>query len=151
VNILKKIEVQFLAMIRGEHFELNENRPLAKNYFRINRFPCVWNRIGGIHKKIRISGCGQGGENADQADKKNEKWNSFHELNLFKKMIKYGHTKEQWALKTWVNGLQISPLHRISKSRGHMLRSLTPGDLWVATWATKSVSLKFELNTGFTV
>jgi hypothetical protein len=42
----------------------------------------VWNRIGGVHKKIRISGCGQGGKNTDQAVKKDEKWNSFNELSL---------------------------------------------------------------------
>jgi hypothetical protein len=85
VNILKKIEPQFVETISGEHFESNENRPLAKNDFRINRFPWVGNRIAGVRKKIRISGCGQGGHTAPQADKKNEKWDSFHDLSLLPK------------------------------------------------------------------
>jgi hypothetical protein len=105
VNILKKIQMKFFVIVREEGLELDENRPLAENDVRIHRFPWGWNRIAAVHKKIGVCGCGQGGKNADQAVKKDEKWDSSHELIFFRRKegkVTFGHTSPKSLNRTQV-------------------------------------------------
>ena len=52
MDIFEKIKIQLFVMIRIKHFELYKNRSLAKHDGRVDRFPCGWNRLCGVDKKI---------------------------------------------------------------------------------------------------